>query len=176
MEEALQQAIREQVLNDPEVGSNDHFLININSNRLRHSYHSSRMRVRNWLDNTLRVQEIMHNANFPHVELQRTVSIGRFLLRPHFSHSRSRPRGRQSEFKKDPLLKKLLDPKKSVVKIKNEDELCCTHAIVTMKALADANRNSRDQDYYNLKQGHPFQFYEKPVEDLTIKAITITYY
>ena len=46
MEEALQRAIRKQVLNDPEVGPNDHFLININSNRLRHSYHSSRMRVR----------------------------------------------------------------------------------------------------------------------------------
>ena len=45
MEEALQRAIREQILNDPEVHPNDHFLININSNRLRHSYHSTRMRV-----------------------------------------------------------------------------------------------------------------------------------
>ena len=63
MEEALQRAIREQVLNDPEVGPNDHFLININSNRLRHSYHSSRMRVRDWLDNTLRAQEIMQQIS-----------------------------------------------------------------------------------------------------------------
>lgn len=45
MEEALQWAIREQVLNDPEVGPNNHFL-NIDSNRLRHSYHSSQMHVR----------------------------------------------------------------------------------------------------------------------------------
>ena len=63
MEEALQRARREQVLDDPEVGPNDHFLININSNRLRHSYHSSRMRVRDWLDNNLRAQEIMQQIS-----------------------------------------------------------------------------------------------------------------
>ena len=96
MEEALQRAIHEQVLNDPEVGPNDHFLININSNRLRHSHHSSRMHVRDWLGNTVQAQEIMQQISL-HVELQRTVSIGRFLLLTHFSHSRSRPRGRQSE-------------------------------------------------------------------------------
>ena len=43
IEQALQRAIREQVLHDPEVRPNDHFLININSNRLRHSYASKRM-------------------------------------------------------------------------------------------------------------------------------------
>ena len=59
MEQALQRAIRHQILNDPEVDRNDHFLININSNRLRHSDHSSRMRVREWIDNDLRAREIM---------------------------------------------------------------------------------------------------------------------
>ena len=33
MEEALQHAIRDKVLNNPEVHPNDHFLININSNQ-----------------------------------------------------------------------------------------------------------------------------------------------
>ena len=59
MEQALQRAIREQVLQDPEVQPNDHFLININSNRLRHSYHSARMRVGEWMNNDLRAQEVM---------------------------------------------------------------------------------------------------------------------
>ena len=63
MEEALQRAIREQVFKDPEVEPNDHFLININSNRSRHSYHSSRMLVRDWLDNTHRAQEIMQQIS-----------------------------------------------------------------------------------------------------------------
>ena len=63
MEETLQRAIRAQVFNDPEVGSNDHSLININSNRLRHLYNSSRMLVRDWLTNTHRAQEIMQQMS-----------------------------------------------------------------------------------------------------------------
>ena len=63
MEEALQRAIRDQILNDPEVHPNDYFLININSNRLRHSYHSSRMRVREWINNDLRAREIMQQIS-----------------------------------------------------------------------------------------------------------------
>ena len=47
--------------------------------------------------------------------------------------------------------------KKSRVTIKNKDNLCCARAIVTMKALADANGNTRDHDYHNLKQGLPVQ-------------------
>ena len=47
--------------------------------------------------------------------------------------------------------------KTSRVTIKNRDELCCAQAIVTMKALVDANGNSRDHHYHNLKQGHPVQ-------------------
>ena len=41
--------------------------------------------------------------------------------------------------------------------IKNRDALCCARAIVTMKALVDANGNTRDHLYHNLKQGLPVQ-------------------
>ena len=47
--------------------------------------------------------------------------------------------------------------KKSRITIKNKDNLCCVRAIVTMKALADANGNTRDPEYHNLKQGCPVQ-------------------
>ena len=47
--------------------------------------------------------------------------------------------------------------KKSRVTIQNKDQLCYVRAIVTMKALADANGNPRDPDYYNLKRGRPDQ-------------------
>ena len=42
--------------------------------------------------------------------------------------------------------------KRSRVTIKNRDELCCAGAIVSMKALVDANGNARDHLYHNLKQ------------------------
>ena len=47
--------------------------------------------------------------------------------------------------------------KRSRVTIKNKDNLCCARAIVTMKALIDANGNAWDHHYHNLKQGLPVQ-------------------
>ena len=45
--------------------------------------------------------------------------------------------------------------KRSGVTIENKDTLCCARAIVTMKALVDADGNTLDPDYRNLKQGNP---------------------
>jgi len=91
IEQALQRAIRNQLIQNPEVDRNDHFLININSNRLRHAYHSVRLRVGEWMDNTQRVQEIMHqiskmlNSN-EQFRLDDTFSL-------HISHIRDPGRG-----------------------------------------------------------------------------------
>ena len=155
IEQALQRAIRKQLLQDPEVQPNDHFLININSNRLRHSYHSACMRVGEWVANDLRVQEVMQQI------LRMLNSNERFQLDDsfslHISHIRGPGRGSGSQrIKKATMaLEKLPDVKKSVVKIKNDEELCCARAIVTMKAYCDFG--SRDSRYRNLQQGRPAQ-------------------
>ena len=155
MEQALQRAIREQVLQDPEVQPNDHFLININSNRLRHSYHSARMRVREWMNNDLRAQEVMQQISRLLNSNERFQLDDSFSL--HISHIRDPGRGSGNKRikKATMVLDKLLDEKKSVVKIKNDDELCCARAIVTMKAYCDFG--SRDSRYVNLRQGKPAQ-------------------
>jgi len=140
IEQALQRAIREQVLQDPEVNPNDHFLININSNRLRHSYHSARMRVREWMNNDLRAQEIMQQIS------KMLNSNEQFRLDDTFSLHKA---------KASLALDKLLDLKKSVIKINNDDELCCARALVTMQAYCDVG--SRHPDYVNLRRGKPAQ-------------------
>ena len=91
MEQALQRAIREQLLEDSEVRPNDHFLININSNRLRHSYHCARMRVGEWMDNDLRVQEVMQQISRMLNSNERFQLDDSFSL--HISHIRDRGRG-----------------------------------------------------------------------------------
>ena len=157
MEEALQRALREQVLNDPEVHPNDQFLIIINSNRLRHSYYSSSMRARDWTDKTLRAREIMQQISRMLNSNEQFRLDDSFSL--HISHipDPGRGAGNKRIRKGSMALEKLLDLKRSVVKINNEDELCCARAIVTMKALVDANGDTRDRDYKNLKQGCPIQ-------------------
>ena len=160
MEEALQRAIREQVLQDPEVHPNDHFLININSNRLRHSYHSSRMRVREWIDNDLRAQEIMQqicrmlNSN-EQFRLDDSFSL-------HNSHIRDPGRGAgNNRVRKGSMaLETLLDTKKSVIKINN------ARAIETMKAYCDFG--SRHSEYVSLRRGRPIQ--EQQARDLHRQA------
>ena len=166
MEQALQRAIRTQVLEDPEVHPNDHFLININSNRLRHSYHSSRMRVREWIDNDLRAQEIMQQISRMLNSNEQFRLDDSFSL--HISHIRDpgRGAGKNRVRKGHMALEKLLDTKRSVVKIKNDDELCCARAIVTMKAYCDFG--SRHSEYESLKRGRPIQ--ERQARDLHCQA------
>ena len=159
MEQALQRAIREQLLQDPEVRPNDHFLINIISNRLRHSYHSARMRVGEWMDNDLGVQEVMQQISRMLNSNERYQLDDSFSL--HISHIRDPGRGSGNKrIKKATMaLEKLLDVKKSVVKIKNDDELCCARAIVTMKAYCDFG--SRDSHYDICDEVNPLKV-EKP--------------
>ena len=117
MEQALQRAIREQVLQDPEVQPDDHFLININSNRLRHSFHSARMRVREWINNDLRAQEVMQQISRMLNSNERFQLDDSFSL--HISHIRDPGRGSgNNRIKKASMaLDKLLDEKKSVVRL-----------------------------------------------------------
>ena len=166
MEEALQRAIRDQILEDPEVQPNDHFLININSNRLRHSYHSTRMRVREWTDNDLRAREIMQQISRMLNSNEQFRLDDSFSL--HISHIRDpgQGAGNQRIRKGSMALEKLLDLKKSVIKIKNEDELCCARPIVTMKAYCDFG--SRHAEYDSLRRGRPIQ--ERQARDLHRQA------
>ena len=166
MEQALQRAIRDQILQDPEVHPNDHFLININSNRLRHSYHSTRMRVREWIDNDLRAREIMQQISRMLNSNEQFRLDDSFSL--HISHIRDPGRGAgHNRIRKGCMaLEKLLDLKKSVIKIKNDDELCCARAIVTMKAYCDFG--SRHAEYDSLRRGRPIQ--ERQARDLHRQA------
>ena len=65
-------------------------------------------------------------------------------------HDRGHKLGRQS-------LEKMLRSKKSIIRIQNDDDLCCARTKVTMKALTDAQGDSRDPDYVNLRKGRPIQ-------------------
>ena len=74
---------------------------------------------------------------------------------PGSGHGKKQRPGREA-------VETLLARKKSVVVIKNRDQLCCARAIVTMKAWVD--RGSRDSDYQNLLKGRPIQ--EKKAKEL----------
>ena len=153
LDQALQIAIQRQVLDQPGVHENDDLMINMSSNRLQHAYQSSRVRVRDWLQDTEPAQMMMQqiskilnsNENFAiddsfHIEVShiRDSGVG--------SGSRGQRPGTQP-------IEQFLRDKKSVVRIENDDELCCARALVTAKAYRDWG--ARHWQYRNLAQGRP---------------------
>ena len=155
LDQALQIAIQRQVLDQPGVHDNDHLMINMSSNRLQHAYQSSRIRVRDWLQDTEPAQMMMQqiskilnsNENFAiddsfHIEVShiRDSGVG--------SGCRGQRPGTQP-------IEQFLRNKKSVVRIENKDELCCARALVTAKAYRDWG--SRDNQYKTIMQGQPLQ-------------------
>ena len=155
LDQALQRAIQRQVLDQPGGHDNDHLMINMSSNRLQHAYQSSRVRVRDWLQDTEPAQMMMQqiskilnsNENFAiddsfHIEVShiRDSGVG--------SGSRGQRPGTQP-------IEQFLKNKKSVVRIENKDELCCARALVTAKAYRDWGY--RDEQYKAIKKGGAFQ-------------------
>ena len=155
LDQALQIAIQRQVLDQPGVHDNDHLMINMSSNRLQHAYQSSRVRVRDWLQDTEPAQMMMQqiskilnsNENFAiddsfHIEVShiRDSGVG--------SGSRGQRPGTQP-------IEQFLRNKKSVVRIENDDELCCARALVTAKAYRDWG--SRDSQYQHIIKGKLLQ-------------------
>ena len=155
LDQALQIAIQRQVLDQPGVHENDHLMLNMSSNRLQHAYQSSRVRVRDWLQDTEPAQMMMQqmsnilnsNENFAiddsfHIEVShiRDSGVG--------SGSRGQRPGTRP-------IEQLLKNKSSVVRIENKDELCCARALVTAKAFRDWG--SRDSRYRHIVMGGPLQ-------------------
>ncbi|XP_078353271.1 uncharacterized protein LOC144639768 [Oculina patagonica] len=56
---ALQRAVQQHILDDGAVGDDDHLLININSNRIQNAFHSRRLTVGEWRENTVAARQLL---------------------------------------------------------------------------------------------------------------------
>ncbi len=153
IEEALQRAINEQILPDEQVSPDDHLLININSNRLRGAYHSRRLRVRDWMESTLAARTMLERLSRVLNSNEQFRMDDTFSL--NISHIRDPGTGSGRVKLGTQCSDKVFAKKKSVIEIKNKDELCCARALVTAKAYRDLG--SRDSTYDSLRRGLPIQ-------------------
>ena len=166
IERALQQAIALQVLNGHE-NDQDFLMINMSSNRLRHSYQSHRIRVGEWKNNEEPARQLLDmlsrilnsNEQFQvddsfHIEVTHVQNPGR---------GSGRKRYRLGTTHIDELLKR----KKSVVLINNDkDELCCARALVTAQAYHEYG--TQHNLYLDIKRGRHEQ--EKRAKALHAEA------
>ncbi|KAL9954813.1 hypothetical protein ACROYT_G042392 [Oculina patagonica] len=134
--EALQNLIRRE-----EIPDSDHVYFNLASNRINHAYGYIRLPASEWLAGSSRVDGILDqmarvlNSN-ESFEMDDSFQLS-------FTHVRAPPRGSGKRNQKPghshPVTHKRL--KRSVVTIKNKDDLCCARAIVTAKAKVDNHSN-----------------------------------
>ncbi|KAL9979847.1 hypothetical protein ACROYT_G017567 [Oculina patagonica] len=151
MSAALQRAIQRHILTDDNVRDNDHLLINVNSDRLRNAYHSVRLTVRDWRNNTAPAQQVLQQLSDMLNSNEHFTMDDAFNM--NISHVRDPGTGGTSRAIKlglDPI-QKILKDKKCVVQIKNTDNLCCARALVTAQAYRDFG--SDHPRYKGLKNG-----------------------
>ena len=155
LDQALQRAIQRQVLDQPGVHDSDHLMINMSSNRLRHAFQSSRVRVRDWRQRTEPAQTLLQQmSNILNSNEQFRIDDSFHVEVSHIKDSGVGSGSRGKRPGTQPI-EQFLQNKKSVVRIQNLDELCCARALVTAKAYRDWG--SRDSHYKNLTRGGAFQ-------------------
>ena len=128
----------------------DTMFVAMSSNRLHHSYHSPRLSVGDWRDSTLQARRVL--------EMMSAIlnSNESFQLNDSFHTEitvvETPSRGRSRVSLKNKSLDSLIRKKKSVVQIKNNDELCCARSIIVAKAKV-----YNDANYNTIKRGTVMQ-------------------
>ena len=117
---------------------NDRVYINLSSRRLDHAYNYRGMEVRDWLAGGARVDAMLQqlasilNSNET-FHMDDTFQLS-------FTHVQAPSRGAGKKRKYQPGHsdpRHFKEMKKSIIRINNQDEICCARAIVTAKARVD---------------------------------------
>lgn len=156
---ALRRAIDTQLRTTPDLQPHHAVHFTMQSDHFSHAFQSTTFTVQEFHDDSHRLRtylqalasQLNSNEDF---EVDDSFTVETTVVRTPGRGGRgrrdhSRLLGRTS-------LEKMLKLKKSLLRILNEDELCCARAIVTMKALADAS-DVRDPHYVDLRKGRGVQ-------------------
>ena len=122
----------------------------MSSNRFHHTYHSPRLTVGDWRDSRLpagRVLEMMSAILNSNESFQLDDS---FHVEISLVELPSRASGQLTL--KNKCLDSLIRKRKSVISIRNTDELCTARALVPVKAKVD-----NDPHFDDIKRGRPIQ-------------------
>ena len=154
--EALRRTIRHQIQADSNLTPHSTVHFTMQSDAFTHAFQLMTFTIGEFKDGSERldiylqalVQKLNSNQEF--------IPDNSFTVETTFIHTPAPGSGNGKHYKPSSAAVPGI-VKMSRVPIKNKDKLFCAWAIVTMKALIDANGNTRDHHYHNLKQGYPVQ-------------------
>ena len=154
--QALRRTIERQIETDRSLTPNSTVHFTLQSRAFTHAFQSTTFTVREFEEDSERLDTYLQSLAAKLNSNEEFTPDDTFTMETTFIRTPGRGSGHGKRYKPSKAAVRGI-AKKSRVTIKNKDQLCCARAIVTMKALADAQGNPRDQDYHNLKQGYPVQ-------------------
>ena len=152
--QALRRAIDRQIASDDTLTPHSNVHFTMQSNTFTHAFQSTTFPVREFREGSERLDTYLQAIAAKLNSNEEFTPNNTFTMETTFIRTPGPGSGRKRYKPSNAAIHGIT--KKSVVTIKN-DELCCARAIVTMKAYAGPDYDSRDQDYHNLKQGRPIQ-------------------
>ena len=154
--QALRRTIERQIQSDNILTPHSTVHFTMQSDAFSHAFQSTTFTVREFEEGSERLDTYLQTLAGKLNSNEEFAPDDTFTMETTFIRTPGPGRGHGKRYKPSCAAVRGI-VKKSRVTIKNKDNLCCARAIVTMKALADADGNPRDQDYHNLKQGRPVQ-------------------
>ena len=154
--EALRRTIRRQIESESNLTPHSTVHFTMQSDAFTHAFQSSTFSLGEFEEGSERLDTYLQALAQKLNSNQELTPDDSFTLETTFIHTPGPARGHGKRYKPSSAAVRGI-VKTSRVTIKNRDEFSCVWAIVTMKALVDANGNTRDCLYKNLKYGYPVQ-------------------
>ena len=156
---ALFRAIDREITRDTSLtpSSTVHFVMS--SDHFDHAFQSTTFTVHEFCQGSERLDIYLQSLADKLNSNQEFTPDNTFTMEMTFIHTPAPGSGNGNKHKPGrQALQKLLDRKRTVVQINNEDELCCACAIVTMQAWCHKDDNVNGiRNYDNLRRGRPIQ-------------------
>ena len=138
LQDGLRRAVNQVLATTPDLHDQDRLYFTIASNRLHNNFQGWGLRAGEWRRDTERVEALFHrlaqalNSN-EQFEMDDSFQLSITQVQ-HAPQGTGRPRRGKPEH---PTHQALTKTSKSIIRIQNDDDLCCARALVTAKARVD---------------------------------------
>ena len=153
LQDGLRRAVNQVLTTTPDLNDQDRLYFTIASNRLHNNFQGWGLRAGEWRQGGDRVEAMFHRL------AQALNSNEQFEMDDSFQvsitqvHQSPQGTGKPRRIKPGHQpLRNLIGKKRSVIRIQNDDELCCARALITAKARVD-----KHPKWNSIRQGSQLQ-------------------
>ena len=153
LQDGLRRAVNQVLATTPDLHDQDRLYFTIASNRLHNNFQGWGLRAGEWRQDRERVEALFHrlaqalNSN-EQFEMDDSFQLSITQVQ-HAPQGTGKPRrGKPGH----PTHQAVTKTSKSIIRIQNDDDLCCARALVTAKARVDQHPK-----WHSIRQGRPLQ-------------------